>query len=157
MDSGAQRLLKHVLVDMDTGCWVAQNSLTTTGYARVKLAGGKYVRAARLVYTLTHGPIPDGLVVCHACDYPPCVNPNHLWVGTRKDNSADAVRKGRLGQGRTGQGQRSRLTDAQWERLLGRYEAGESQKALAKEHGVSPSIIRKRLVRAGTLRPYEYA
>lgn len=49
----------------------------------------------RVVWQLSRGPIPDGMLVCHRCDNPPCVEIDHLFLGTSKDNSQDMVRKGR--------------------------------------------------------------
>ena len=77
-------------------CWLWQGpKLVSGGYGVLQL-GRKYKqRAHRVSYELHKGPVPAGMQVCHACDVPPCVNPNHLWLGSNKDNQADKMKKGR--------------------------------------------------------------
>lgn len=75
-------------------CWLWTAS-TVRGYGNFGLTPSRWVRSHRLSWELAHGPIPGGLCVLHECDTPACVNPNHLFLGTRKDNAQDAIQKGR--------------------------------------------------------------
>lgn len=76
------------------GCWEWQASTYGIGYGQFH-RDGVMTPAHRMAWQLTHGSIPDGMVVCHRCDNPPCVRPDHLFLGTNKDNSRDMVAKGR--------------------------------------------------------------
>ena len=79
-------------------CWTWTGGRGRGGYGNIQRRVGSRrwaVRAHRLSWELHFGPVPAGLWVLHRCDNPPCVNPDHLWLGTRLDNMRDAGRKGR--------------------------------------------------------------
>ena len=82
-----------------SGCWVWTGSGNSNDYGVLHVTGQRWM-AHRLAFVLTKGAIQDDLLVCHTCDVPPCLNPDHLFLGTTKDNVADSLRKGRFkGQG----------------------------------------------------------
>lgn len=76
------------------GCWVWRGGKNKQGQGVVRHDGKNWV-TSRLAWTLTNGPIPDGMFICHKCDNPPCINPDHLFAGTPSDNMFDKYRKGR--------------------------------------------------------------
>lgn len=78
------------------GCWIYRGAVNTNGYPQVSINRSIWL-AHRLSYTITFGPIPQGLKVCHKCDVRNCINPNHLFLGTQKDNIDDMLKKGRNG------------------------------------------------------------
>lgn len=81
-----------------TNCWTWLGYKDAKGYGIIKRLGKSY-KAHRLSYSIHKGRIPDGLVVCHTCDNPSCVNPNHLWTGTHRENQLDCNNKNRRAKG----------------------------------------------------------
>ena len=75
-------------------CWLWNGALTSNGYGSF-VFNGKSQGAHRFSYQNFKGEIPEGMLICHTCDIPACVNPEHLWVGTHLDNSDDKYKKNR--------------------------------------------------------------
>ena len=137
-------------VSKSTSCWVWKGSKNNKGYGKISNGGrGKGMKLAhRLSYEIAYGPISKDIYVLHICDNPSCVRPDHLFLGSKKDNSQDMAKKGRhpstlhpeekLG---TKNG-RAKLNDAQVEEIILRRGTC-FQRELAEEYGVSQNLISK--------------
>ncbi|MFF6966284.1 HNH endonuclease signature motif containing protein [Streptomyces anthocyanicus] len=82
-------------VERAEGCWNWQGARSDTGYGHLASDEGPEVLAHRFSYQLHGGVISEGMVVCHRCDNPACVNPDHLFLGSQRDNVHDMISKGR--------------------------------------------------------------
>jgi hypothetical protein len=93
-------LMMRVVVGFESGCWEWSLAPNSEGYGESSYRGNRK-KAHVLSYETFIGSVPDGLFVLHHCDNRPCVMPDHLYAGTKKDNAQDRVRRGR--QGKPGQ------------------------------------------------------
>jgi len=83
-------------VRKDDGCWEWKGAYSKTSGYGVISHNGKQTQPHRVAWELAHGPIPDGMYICHHCDNKKCVRPDHLFLGTPKENTADMIAKGRI-------------------------------------------------------------
>lgn len=128
----------------DAGCWIWNACIHSTGYGRMGTSDGKVEYGHRISWLIHKGAIPKGLEVCHHCDIRACVNPEHLFLGTRKDNMMDASRKGRCKMPKASyassdEHQVAKLTNDQV-RLI-RSNSGITNVEFSRMYNVNPSTI----------------
>jgi len=133
-----EKILNNYKLEVSTGCHVWKNYLYPVGYGQVKFQGKDYL-VHRLVYEFTHGPIPDGMYICHKCDRRACMNPDHLFIGTQKDNIQDMLSKGRESRGE--ERWNVKLTEGQVIEIRELLKEGNTQRKIAKEFGVSQMAV----------------
>ncbi len=139
MQKFAKRFWAKVDRKGDSECWPWTGSKCSLGYGMMRgLNGDIRDRAHRISWKIHNGvQVPDKLCVCHSCDNPSCVNPSHLWLGTRSQNTQDMIAKGRNGARKIRQ-----FTDTQIRYMRQLYTASiKSYYKLAKRFGVSHSTI----------------
>lgn len=126
-------------------CWVWTASTRPGGYGQFMVWQGQLVAAHRLSWEMVHGPVPVGLCVLHKCDNPPCVRPEHLFLGTAKDNIHDMIKKGRRkigSQKRGADSQHAKLSAKQVIDLRRLWNEGHlTIPALARRFGVGCATI----------------
>lgn len=132
----AERL--RVQVERVGGCLEFMGYRNSSGYGELTI-DRKFVLAHRLSYELSFGPIPDGLIVRHKCDNPPCVDPDHLEVGTHSDNFRDRDERGRTARGMTNG--TAKLTDEDVRKIRQMRSDGWTYAELAALCGVGTTTI----------------
>jgi hypothetical protein len=124
----------------DSGCWEWKLKIRPDGYARVTYLRQSFY-AHRLSFEAFNGYIDPLLDVCHSCDNRKCVNPNHLFQGTRKDNMQDAVNKGRQAKG--ADLPQTKIHGSDLEHVLYMIKSGVKYKDIADRYNVTPQNIGK--------------
>ena len=146
-----RRFFDKVSPEPNSGCWLWCGTVIPDGYGMVRVGSRtdgsrRGALAHRFSWEMHRGPIPTGLHVCHHCDVPSCVNPDHLFLGTDQDNTDDKMRKGRHAtqRGVSFAGHRSgheKLNASDIPDIRRRLKGGELHRAIAADYGVVPSNI----------------
>jgi hypothetical protein len=140
MNTILERFNKLFSPEPFSGCWLWHGAVTSKGYGSLfvlKTAHGiKTGSAHRVSWELFRGEIPKGLLVCHKCDVRICVNPDHLFLGTNKDNTQDSVRKDRHTRG-----ERCARTKLAREQVLQIRSDPRCERLIAKDYGLNPATV----------------
>lgn len=126
---------KHVRIRGENECWIYEGKHRR--YAGFSDGRGNNMGAHRFSMTLKVGEIPGGMFVCHTCDNPSCVNPNHLFLGTPADNSRDMKRKSRQAHLRGEMHSRHKLTTEQVRQIRAWRAENRPLKEIAEKFGIS--------------------
>lgn len=129
------------------GCWLWTGSLDTKGYSQLRVNNMR-LRGHRVAYVQFVEPIPDGMLVCHHCDVPRCVRPDHLFLGTNSDNMQDMLAKGRANYAEQvgGANRNARLNDEMVREIIALFPT-HNNKQIAALYGVSHGAVS--LIRRG--------
>ena len=137
-----RKLEERSIPEPNSGCLLWMTTIDPYGYGQMRINSPRTMaKSHRLAWIAARGPIPAGLHVCHKCDVPGCVNPDHLFIGTPSDNTCDSFRKGRSVRDRGEEQHLARLTTETVPRLVQRWRLGERTIDLAQEFGVGETTL----------------
>ena len=122
----------------ESGCWIFMGCTDKYGYGCLQIRGNKYRRAHIVSWEIYRGSIPKGMCVCHHCDTPPCANPYHLFLGTKKDNAIDSAKKNRHAHVAGSQNPRAVLSQLQVDAII---KDDRICRIIAQDYGVSRANI----------------
>jgi hypothetical protein len=139
--------LNHFLSKVDIRskdeCWEWQGSFRTNGYGSYCIKRKEY-NASRASWILHFGAIPNNIEVCHKCDNRKCVNPNHLFLGTHKENMYDAIKKGRVNNPPVNYGKdntSTKLSENKVKTIFRLHRKGITKAELSRKFGVTKQAI----------------
>jgi hypothetical protein len=138
-----QKRLFWEKVDKSGMCWVWTGAISPDGYGKYSIRNGKLIktfRAHRMSYFLTYGYINDNLLACHKCDNPLCVNPEHIFLGSFKNNNDDSIAKGRQKRAQW-QDKSKNLKNEDVIEIKRLLKSGVSQINIAKRYNVGRNCI----------------
>lgn len=136
----AERIAYHTNRPSPDACWEWTASRNSGGYGKIRMPDRSTKIVPRIVWSLENGPIPEGGVICHHCDNPPCCNPRHLYCGTYASNMADRSHRGRVNAVVGPKHGLAKLTEEQAREILRSSARGVD---LARAFGVSEYAISK--------------
>lgn len=142
MSAILERIFDRSIPEPMSGCWLWTGAATSRGYGKIRVGSAKdgtrsTAQVHRIVCAEIHGLKADD-DCCHKCDVPACVNPDHLFAGSRRDNMLDAVRKNRVRKGANHYA--TKLSDDDAANI--RDDRSASSAVIAKKFGVSPNHVR---------------
>jgi len=137
MSTIQKRIEDKLIFEPNTGCWLWTGCTNQNGYGSISASKRKSMLAHRAAYVTYKGPIPLGMCVCHTCDTPLCVNPDHLFLGTVGDNVRDRDEKGRVQRGE--RHVRAKLDRTQVAVLREAFHLGFSRKKIRTYFKISKS------------------
>ena len=130
-----ERLERHIERLPESGCWIWMGAILKNGYGKVRDAEMNSALAHRASYSHYKGNLSKDKYVCHTCDIPSCVNPNHLFLGTPTENQQDSKRKGRATKA-TFKLDRLKISE-----IKSYLNHGYSQKKIANLFNISQSMV----------------
>lgn len=141
----SERFASKWVPEPNSGCWLWNSTVNTDGYPilcspRQQLRKPERIRAHRAAWIIYKGEIPQGMQVCHKCDTPLCVNPDHLFVGTSRDNNRDRQAKGRGADVKGIKSPVAKLSEAD---VLSIRKDCRSQSVISREFGITQATVSK--------------